>query len=60
MRKPKNKLLKEVAVSGYAAEGKSLAKIDGKVYFIEGAVPGDVVDLMLSKNKKDWAEGKAI
>ena len=37
MRKPKNKLLKEVEVSGYAAEGKSLAKIDGKVYFIEGA-----------------------
>ena len=60
MRKPKNKLLQEVEVSGYAAEGKSLAKIDGKVYFIEGAVPGDVVDLMLSKNKKDWAEGKAV
>jgi 23S rRNA (uracil1939-C5)-methyltransferase len=60
MRKPKNKLLKEVEVSGYAAEGKSLAKIDGKVYFIEGAVPGDIVDLMLVKNKKDWAEGKAV
>jgi 23S rRNA (uracil1939-C5)-methyltransferase len=60
MRKPKNKFLNEVEVSGYAAEGKSLAKIDGKVYFIEGAVPGDVVDLMLTKNKKDWAEGKAV
>jgi 23S rRNA (uracil1939-C5)-methyltransferase len=60
MRKPKNKLIKEVEVSGYAAEGKSLAKIDGKVYFIEGAVPGDIVDLLLIKDKKDWAEGKAI
>jgi 23S rRNA (uracil1939-C5)-methyltransferase len=60
MRKPKNKLLKEIEVSGYAAEGKSLAKIDGKVYFIEGAVPGDIVDLLLTKDKKDWAEGKAI
>lgn len=44
-------------VEDYAAEGKSLARIDGKVVFIENAVPGDVVDLQLSKNKKDWAEG---
>ncbi len=44
----------------YAAEGKSLARVDGKVVFIEGAVPGDVVDVQLSKSKKDWAEGRAI
>ena len=44
----------------YAAEGKSLARIDGKVIFIEGAVPGDVVDVLLTKDKKDWAEGRAI
>ncbi len=41
----------------YAAEGKSLARLDGKVVFIEGAVPGDLVDVRLNKNKKDWAEG---
>jgi 23S rRNA (uracil1939-C5)-methyltransferase len=44
-------------VSDYAAEGKSLAKVDGKVIFIESTVPGDVVDIKLFKNKKDWAEG---
>lgn len=44
----------------YAAEGKSLARVDGKVVFIEGAVPGDVVDVQLSKNKSDWAEGHAV
>ena len=44
-------------VEDYAAEGKSLAKVDGKVIFIEAAVPGDVVDVRLLKNKKDWAEG---
>lgn len=44
-------------VEDYAAEGKSLAHSDGKVIFIEKAVPGDVVDLRLTKNKKDWAEG---
>ncbi len=44
----------------YAAEGKSLARADGKVIFIENAVPGDVVDVQLHKNKKDWAEGVAL
>ncbi len=44
----------------YAAEGKSLAKIEGKVIFIAGTVPGDVVDVRLLKNKKDWAEAVPI
>ena len=44
-------------VEDYAAEGKSLAKVEGKVIFIEKVVPGDVVDVRLLKNKKDWAEG---
>lgn len=44
----------------YAAEGKSLARVNGKVIFVENAVPGDVVDVMLTKNKKDWAEGFII
>jgi 23S rRNA (uracil1939-C5)-methyltransferase len=56
-RKNKNILLSKVLVQDYAAEGKSLARVDGKVIFIENAVPGDVVDIRLTKNKKDWAEG---
>lgn len=50
-------VLEQLQVEQYAAEGKSLARRDGKVIFIEGAVPGDIVDVRLSKNKKDWAEG---
>jgi len=30
------------------------------VIFVEGAVPGDVVDVRLTKSKKDWAEGHAV
>jgi 23S rRNA (uracil1939-C5)-methyltransferase len=56
-KKNKNITLANVLVEDYAAEGKSLARVDGKVIFIENAVPGDIVDLKLSKNKKDWAEG---
>ncbi|MBC7890409.1 MAG: 23S rRNA (uracil(1939)-C(5))-methyltransferase RlmD [Ferruginibacter sp.] len=57
--KRKKYLLENILVTGYAAEGKSLARQDGKVIFIEGAVPGDVVDVFVSTNKKDYGEGKA-
>ena len=56
-KRNKNIVLSNILVEDYAAEGKSLARVDGKVIFIENAIPGDVVDIRLSKNKKDWAEG---
>jgi len=56
-KKKKNIVLEKLLVEDYAAEGKSLAKLEGKVIFIESVVPGDVVDVRLGKNKKDWAEG---
>lgn len=53
-------MLENLTVTDYAAEGKSLAKLNGKVIFIEGAIPGDIVDVLLKKNKTDWAEGVAV
>ena len=35
-------VLEDVLVQDYAAEGKCLARVDGKVIFIEGTVPGDI------------------
>jgi 23S rRNA (uracil1939-C5)-methyltransferase len=49
-------VLENIQVQDYAAEGKCLSRVDGKVIFIENTVPGDVVDIQLIKNKKDWAE----
>ena len=59
-KKNKNIILENVAVTDYAAEGKALARYDGKVIFIAGAVPGDIADIQLTKNKKDWAEGRVL
>ncbi|HSV11559.1 MAG TPA: TRAM domain-containing protein, partial [Hanamia sp.] len=50
--KRKKFILEKIPVIGYAAEGKSLARVEGKVIFIEGAVPGDEVDVLITKNKK--------
>jgi 23S rRNA (uracil1939-C5)-methyltransferase len=49
-----------VPISGYAAEGKALARMEGKVIFVTGAVPGDTADLLITKSKKDWAEAIAL
>jgi 23S rRNA (uracil1939-C5)-methyltransferase len=57
-KQKKRIILENILVTDYAAEGKALAKIDGKVIFISGAVPGDVADILITKNKKDWAEGR--
>src|SRR5258705_9376636 len=56
-RKKKNIVLEKLLIADYAAEGRSLARWNGKVVFVERTIPGDVVDVVLFKNKKDWAEG---
>lgn len=56
-KKNKVRVLERIRVEDYAAEGRSLARWEGKVVFIERTVPGDVVDVFLTRNKKDWAEG---
>jgi 23S rRNA (uracil1939-C5)-methyltransferase len=58
--KKKNIVLENLLVTGYAAGGKCLAKHEGKVIFMENAVPGDIVTVRLIKNKKDWAEAQVI
>ena len=53
-------ILNGLVVENYAAEGKSLARVNGKVIFMEQVVPGDVVNVRLTKNKKDWAVGQVL
>jgi len=56
--KKKNIVIEDLVVTGYAAEGRSVARHEGKVIFMENAVPGDIVTVRLIKNKKDWAEAR--
>jgi 23S rRNA (uracil1939-C5)-methyltransferase len=60
-RKPKEALIWEnVPITGAGANGKALAKVDGLVVFVTGAVPGDVADLRVLVKKKSYAEAAAI
>lgn len=50
-------VLRDIEITGVAAEGKALAKVDGRVIFVPYAAPGDIVDIKLDKRKSSYAEG---
>lgn len=43
-----------------AAEGNSIARIDGLATFIPFGAPGDIVDVKIRKKKKSYAEGEIV
>ena len=47
---------KEVEIQNVAAEGKALVRIDDLVVFVPYVVPGDVVDLRVTRKKHHYAE----
>ncbi|MBK9285591.1 MAG: 23S rRNA (uracil(1939)-C(5))-methyltransferase RlmD [Sphingobacteriaceae bacterium] len=53
----KNFVLEDLEVVDISTEGKAIARHDGLVVFIDGAVPGDVVDAFIFRKKNNYAEG---
>jgi 23S rRNA (uracil1939-C5)-methyltransferase len=54
----KNFELQGLEVVDTSTEGKAIARHENLVVFIEGAVPGDVVDVMVHRKKNSYAEAK--
>ena len=44
-------------IEAVAAEGNSIAHVDGKVLFVSQAIPGDVVDVQVNKVRSGYMEG---
>ncbi|MBP5556674.1 MAG: 23S rRNA (uracil(1939)-C(5))-methyltransferase RlmD [Bacteroidales bacterium] len=42
------------------AEGKAVAKHEGLTIFVSGVVPGDVIDALVVKKKKSYAEARCV
>ena len=53
-------LMENVLITDVAAEGKAIGKVDGMAVFVPFAVPGDVVDIQLTRKKKSFAEGRIV
>lgn len=56
-RKP---LLENIEIQKLAAEGKAIAKVDDKVVFVTNVIPGDVVDVQVTKKRKNYMEGHPV
>ncbi len=50
----------ELEIDSLAQGGRGVARADGYVVFVSGALPGDRVRVRLTKTKKSFAEGKAV
>ena len=69
MGKKKNlPVLEHIEITGVAAEGKALAKVQsdqvpsdkGMVVFVPNCVPGDIVDLQVTKKKHSFMEARVL
>jgi 23S rRNA (uracil1939-C5)-methyltransferase len=54
----KKKIVPYLSISGFADKGRAVGRSDdGEVIFINGAVPGDVVEALILRKKKSFSEG---
>lgn len=58
MKKKNLPLIENVEITGIAAEGKALTRINDMVVFVPYCVPGDVVDLQVTKRKHSFMEAR--
>ena len=60
-RKKENKVFENIEITDAGAKGKAIGfAADGKVIFINNAVPGDICSVQITKKRKSYYEGKAI
>ena len=55
-RRKRLPVFEQVTIEDVAAEGKSIARVEGQVIFVTKALPGDVVDLKVTRKKKSYLE----
>ena len=59
-RKKIDLTLTGLTIESVAAEGRALTHYEGEVVFVEFAVPGDVVDIRVTRKKKNYMEGRIL
>ena len=49
-----------LSIDSLSGDGKTVARQDGMVFFVENAVPGDTVRAQIGKLKKNFGEARAV
>ena len=60
MKKKNLPIIENIEITGVAAEGKALVRINDIVTFVPNCVPGDIVDLQITKKKHSFMEAKVL
>ena len=50
----------QVSAERPAYGGLSIARVEGAVFFIKGAIPGEIVEAVIDEQKKDYSFGTAV
>lgn len=59
-RKKPLPLLRGVAITDIGSEGNAIARVDDMVLFVPGMIPGDVIDVRITRKRKRYMEGIAV
>lgn len=49
-----------VTIESLAHDGRGVSHVEGKVVFVDEALPGETVEFIYTDNRRDYAEGKVI
>jgi len=60
MKKKNLPILENVLITDVAAEGKALTRIDDQVVFVPYCVPGDIVNLQVTRKKHSFMEARVL
>ena len=53
-------LIENLEITGFAAEGKSIARYNNLVVFVSSLVPGDEADVQIVRKRKKYLEGRTV
>lgn len=60
MRRKEKIVLENIKIESVAAEGNAIAHVEGKVLFVPQCVPGDIVNVRVTKKKSGYMEGVVV
>ncbi len=53
-------LVQDLLITDIGAEGQAVGKHDDFVIFVRGVIPGDIVDVQLTRKRKSYAESRLL
>ncbi len=59
-RKKELPLLEKVKITDIGAEGNAVARVNNIVVFVPMLIPGDVVDIQVTRKRKKYMEGNVV